>query len=286
MHPSLRSARRATATAMTVAVAATGLLASACTPATVPTSKVISGTVQGADGNYVDVYLGFDVLDGAGRKIDLGGGPGYSAVQRINHCVAASGATDATTCPVTGYHVTKNWSLTLPPNAATVYIEVYPKAPTITNWLTNYGANHFTGVAAGSTVLSTYGETYRRAIPVPGNMQNIPIVLPVICGLPRASTGSLYGHIKDWPSGVVGHINTWSQAANTLPTQGMALGTPIDGNGNYRIDKLQAGQAYGLIASGPGFYRNVVNFTNASPGNPSKSPTYIANACQQKQYNF
>jgi hypothetical protein len=284
MHLSLRSARRATATAMTVAVAATGLLASACTPATVPTNKVISGTVQGADGKYVDVYLGFDVLDSSGRKIDLGGGPGYSAVQRINHCLPASGATEATTCPVTGYHVTKNWSLTLPPNAATVYIEVYPKSATSTDWLNNYQG--FTGVAAGSTVLTTYGETYRRAIATPGNMQNIPIVLPVICGLPGASTGSLYGHISGWPSGVVGHLNTWSQAANTLATQGMALGTPIDGNGNYRIDKLQAGQAYGLIASGTGFYRNVVNFTNASPSNPKLSPTYIASACQQQQYNF
>lgn len=285
MHLSLRSARRATATAMTVAVAATGLLASACTPATVPTNKVISGTVQGADGNYVDVYLGFDVLDSAGRKIDLGGGPGYSAVQRINHCLPASGsAAPPTTCPVTGYHVTKNWSLTLPPNAATVYIEVYPKSATSTDWLNNY--NGFTGVAAGSTVLSTYGETYRRAITTPGNMQNIPIVLPVICGLPGASTGSLQGHISGWPAGVTGHLNTWSQAANTLATQGMALGTPIDGNGNYRIDKLQVGQAYGLIASGPGFYRNVVNFTNASPSNPKLSPTYISSACQVKTYNF
>jgi hypothetical protein len=285
MHLSLRSARRATATAMTVAVAATGLLASACTPATVPTNKVISGTVQGADGNYVDVYLGFDVLDSAGRKIDLGGGPGYSAVQRINHCLPASGAAaPAATCTGTGYRITKNWSLTLPPNAATVYIEVYPKSATSTDWLNNY--NGFTGVAAGSTVLSTYGETYRRAIATPGNMQNIPIVLPVICGLPGASTGTLTGHISGWPSGVVGHLNTWSQAPNTLATQGMALGTPIDGNGNYRIDKLQAGQAYGLIASGTGFYRNVVNFTNASPSNPSKSPTYIGSACQVKTYNF
>jgi hypothetical protein len=121
-------------------------------------------------------------------------------VQRINHCLPASGATEATTCPVTGYHVTKNWSLTLPPNAATVYIEVYPKSATSTDWLNNYQG--FTGVAAGSTVLSTYGETYRRAIATPGNMQNIPIVLPVICGLPGASTGSLYGHISGWPSGV------------------------------------------------------------------------------------
>jgi hypothetical protein len=285
MHLSLRSARRATATAMTVALAATGLLASACTPATVPTNKVISGTIQGADGNYVDAYIGFDVLDGAGNKINLGGGPGYSAVLRINHCLSADGsASPPATCPVTGYHVTKNWSLTLPPNAATVYIEVYPKAATSTDWLNNYKG--FTGVAAGSTVLSTYGETYRRAIPTPGNMQNIPVVLPVICGLPGGTTGTLAGHIGGWPSGVTGHVNVWSQAPNTLPTQGFAAGTPVDGNGNYRIDHLQAGQAYGLIASATGFYRNVVNFSNASPSNPSLSPTYIASACQVKQYNF
>ncbi len=283
MNLSLRRARRATATAMTVALAAAGLLTSACTPLRAA-DKVISGTIQGADGKIVDVYIGFDVLDGAGRKINLGGGPGYSAAQRLNHCVATNGATSSTQCPQTGYTTTRNWSLTLPSNAATVYIEVYPKAPSTSFWLNNYKG--YTGPTPGSTNTSTYGETYRRAIPVPGNMRNIRIVLPLVCGQRDGSTGTLTGHISGWPTGVTGHVNAWSQAPNTMVTQGFSAGSRVDVNGYYRIDKLQSGQAYGLIASGPGFYRNVVNWANARPDKPSASPTYISYACQQKTYNF
>ncbi len=279
MNLSLRRARRATATALTVALAAAGLLTSACTPLKAA-DKVISGTIQGADGKIVDVYIGFDVLDGAGRKLNLGGGPGYSAVQRLNHCVATDGATSSTLCPVTGYATTRNWSLTLPANAATVYIEVYPKAPSSSNWLYNYKG--YTGPTPGSTNTSTYAETYRRAIPVPGNMANIRIVLPIVCGLPGGSTGTLTGHISGWPIGVTGHVNAWSMAPNNLPTQGFSAGSLVDAYGNYSIDKLAAGQRYGLVASAAnGWSRNVVNYTNSTT-----SATLVPSACATRYYNF
>jgi hypothetical protein len=272
MHLSLRSARRATATAMTVALAAAGLLTSACTPQ-VAGDKVLSGTIQGADGKIVDVYVGFDVLDSAGNKINLGGGSGYSAVQRLNHCVGTAGASKSQTCPTTGYVTSRKWSIILPPNAATVYIEVYPKAANSFDWYNG-------APAGGSTNLSTYGETYRRAIPMNGNMF-IPIVLPLVCGVSGGSTGTLAGHISGWPQGQTGTVNAWSMASNTLATQGFAAGTPIDGNGNYSIAHLQSGQRYGLIASGPGFYRYEVNYTNSTT-----NATLVPGACKTKTYNF
>ena len=58
---------------------------------------MVSGTIAGADGKIVDVLMGFDVRDAAGRRLDLGGGTGYSAMQRLNHCVPTTGATASET---------------------------------------------------------------------------------------------------------------------------------------------------------------------------------------------
>jgi hypothetical protein len=282
MHLSLRStafARRATATAMTVAMAATGLLMSACTPQSAG-YKVVSGTITGADGKIVDVLMGFDAIDGYGRKIDLGGARvGYSQIQRLNHCVAATGATSSKRCKGTGYVTTTKWSILLPPNATRLYIEVYPKDPTLTYWLNNYRG--YTGPAAGTTDVGTYGETYKRDLSVTGSLRNIPIVLPKVCGTPGGTTGSLAGHISGWPFGRVGTVNAWSMAPNSYATQGFATGARVDAFGNYRIDRLQSGQRYGLIAGTVGFSRNVVNLTNSLT-----NATLIPGACSVKGYNF
>ncbi len=278
MHLSLRSARRATATAMTVALAATGLLAAACTPQSAG-NKVVSGTVQGADGKIVDVMLGFDVIDGLGHKINLGGSRvGYSAIQRLNHCVGSSGAAKPQTCKHTGYITGYKWSITLPPNATRLYIEVYPKRPTWMNWVST---PQYTGPAAGTTDLSTYGETYKRDLSVTHSLSNVSIVLPKVCGTSGGTTGTLTGHISGWPAGVTGHVNAWSMAPNNYATQGFATGSVVNGSGNYRIDNLQSGQRYGLIAGGPGFARNVVNLANKQSDN-----TFIPSACAVKIYNF
>jgi hypothetical protein len=55
----------------------------------------------------------------------------------------------------------------------------------------------------------------------------------------------------------------------------------VNGSGNYRIDRLQAGQRYGLIASGPGFARNAVTLANSRT-----AATLIPGACAVKGYNF
>lgn len=257
-----------------VAVAATvGILGAACAP---PPAKSISGTISGADARYVDAMIGFDVIDGAGKKIEMDGlNNGYSVVQRINHCVAPSGETASRNCAGTGIQTTKNWSLKLPSNAVKVYVEVYPKAPTSTAWLTNFRG--YTGPAVGSTDLTTYARTFRRAIPVNGAVGNVGLVLPKVCGVAGGTTGSLVGRINGFGAG---KINAWSMSPDGTTSLGFASGT-IDGAGNYRIDHLQSGQRYGVIATSGAKSKNLVDYRRST-----SNDTLIANPCSTKIFNF
>ena len=282
MSVSLRGARRATATALAASLTGVALITSACAPAQTTGTKVISGTIQGADGKIVDVLVGFDAIDGAGHKLDLGGGRvGYSAIQRLNHCVPTYGATASQRCSFNGVttQITgRNWSIRVPASVQTLYIEVYPKAPTPTAWLNNYRG--YTGVAAGKTVMTTYSSAYKRAVPVPTSTSGIRIVLPKVCGTPGGTTGSLYGHIANWPAGQTGSANAWSMAAQRLDTQGFATGT-VNGNGDYQINGLQSLQKYSIIASTAGFSRTAQSYALSQ-----SSLTYIPRACAQKHFDF
>jgi hypothetical protein len=265
--------RRFRLAALAAAAVTVGTLGAACAP---PAAKSISGTIQGADGRYVDAMVGFDVVDGAGKKIEMDGiNNGYSIVQRINHCVVPSGDVATRKCAGTGIQTTKNWSLKLPSNATKVYIEVYPKAPTSTAWLNNY--NGYTGPAAGSTNLTTYGRTFRRAVPVNGAVANVGLVLPKVCGVAGGTTGSLVGHISGFGAG---NITAWSMSPDGTRSMGYGMGA-IDGNGNYRIDNLQSGQRYGVIATSGGRSKNLVDYRRST-----SNDTYIPGACATKAFNF
>ncbi|MCW2547689.1 MAG: hypothetical protein JWN96_2149 [Mycobacterium sp.] len=278
MRLSLRGRRTATA-GMALAVAMVGVFSSACAPAA--STKVISGTIKGADGHVVDVMLGFDVLDARGNKIDLGYlNAGYSAIQRLNHCVPIQGATGTGVCPAnyqasTRIHTdaqgtTYNWSLRVPANAVTVYVEAYPKEPTPNNWVSFRG---YTGPMPGTSNVTEYGMTHRRSVYVgAGSRSGISIVLPRACGNgAHATSGTMAGHISGWPAGVNGSIYTWSTAPDQA-TLGFGVAS-VDGNGNYRLAALQGGQNYKVQAQGGGFFR-----TATSSGN--------VNACQTKTFNF
>ncbi len=277
MQLSLKRARRAAATAMTVAVAATGLLAAGCTPASAG-YKTVSGTIRGSDGRIVDALIGFVAVDAFGHKINLGGVGGYSSLLRVNHCAPSSGATAPQKCKRTGYVTTTKWSILLPPNATRLYIEVYPKAPSSSNW---YRSATYNGPFTGTTDTSTYGETWMGNLPVTSSVNNLSIVLPKVCGKPGGTTGSLTGHINGWPIGRTGVVDAWSMAPNGTPAKGFSSGAVVNSAGNYRIDKLQSGQRYGLMAGTTGFSRNVVNYVNAT-----SSATLIPGACAVKTYNF
>jgi len=253
----------------------------ACGPVSA-TSKTISGYILGADWDMVDVMLGFDVIDGAGHKIDLGSlKEGYSAIQRINHCAPATGlpsSSEGKKCPITGRVLTYTWSLRLPPSAVYVYIEVYPKNPTSTDFIRS---PTYTGPAPGSTNVGKYGLTYVRQLLVAfGNLCDVWIVLPLQCGQPHGTTGSLYGHLPNWPLGAVGAVHVWSMAPNTLATQGFGLGL-VDVNGNYVVNGLQSGQRYGLLAGGPGYSLSAVKQVNAVT-----DATLVPAPCARKLYNF
>jgi hypothetical protein len=259
-------------------LALVGLLATTATMGAAacgtPAGKSISGTIQGADGRYVDVMIGYDVIDSAGRKIDMGNlRQGYSVIQRLNHCVATSGSVGGGVCPGTNKGITKNFSLRLPSNAAKVYIEIYPKAPNPTDWISVPG---YTGVATGSTNTSTYGRTFRRAIPVGGAVTNVGIVVPKVCGTPGGTTGTLSGHINNMGAG---HITAWSMAPDGTRSMGFSMGE-INSAGNYRIDTLQAGQRYGVMASGRRSV-NLVDYRRAT-----SNDTLIPAPCFNKVFNF
>jgi hypothetical protein len=264
-----RRVRRIALAALVVTTATLG--ATACDPP----AKSISGTIQGADGRYVDAMIGYDVIDAAGKKIDMGYiKNGYSNIQRMNHCVATSGSTVGGACAGTGRVITKNFSLKLPSNAAKVYIEVYPKAPNSTDYISVPG---YSGVATGSTNLTTYSRSFRRAIPVGGAVSNVSIVLPKTCGTPAGTTGSLVGHVNGLGAG---KINAWSMSPDGTPSMGFGSGD-IDAHGNYRIDNLQSGQRYGVIATSGGRSVNRVDYQRSV-----SNDTLIPAPCSTKGFNF
>ena len=93
------------------------------------------------------------------------------------------------------------------------------------------------------------------------------------------TTGVLAGHISGWPIGHTGSANAWSLAPNTLPDQGFATGS-VDASGNYTIPNLESGQRYGIIVSGPGYSKNLVDYTRATTNET------LVNRCATTTFNF
>lgn len=267
-------ARRAAALTA-AAVAAVPLLA-ACNP-TAPVEKSISGTISGADGRVVDAMLGFDVLDSNRNKIDMGYlRVGYSSIQRLNYCVPVAGsATSGELCP-NGSRTGFTWTLKLPQNASYVYVEAYPKAPSGSDYLNNYRG--YTGVAAGSTVLSRYAMAYRPNVLVNGAVRGIDIKLPLACGSTGGTTGTLAGHISGWPAGATGEVDAWAYGS-TNPALGFGIGS-IDGAGNYTVPALQSGQRYVLVAHNATWSKSFTDTTKLG------NTTLLGGPCQTKRFDF
>lgn len=266
------SFRRAAAAGLAGAAAASILMTSGCAPAT---PKSVSGTISGADGRIVDAMLGFDVLDAARNKIDMGYlKVGYSDLQRLNYCVPVTGSTvTGEVCP-NGKNTGFTWSLDLPANASYVYVEAYPKAPNSNDWLNNY--NGYTGVAAGSTNMTRYGMAYRPNIPIFGKTTGISIQLPVVCAA-GGTTGALAGRVSGWPGGS-GEIDAWAYGSNS-PALGFGIGK-VDSNGYYTIPNLQSGQRYVVSAHVGGWSKNRTDTTVLG------NATLVGGPCQTKQFNF
>ena len=210
--------------ALALPVAIAGPARAACTT----TTKTLTGRIGGEDGRFVDAQLGFDIKDKYGNHLDghpgsasygCGGYHGYGISIRVNRSLPATGSTTSGT---------KDWSVTLPGNTATVHIEVYPRA-----------AND------GPVDETRYGHVYRRSVPVPYG-QAVNMRMPLVC-----AAGGSVGGINGWVTkgGVktkADFVGAWSLAKDNnsfSPIMGWNVGTSYT-NGYYLIPNLKTGQLY------------------------------------------
>jgi hypothetical protein len=130
----------------------TALAAPVPVPAGLPGAPVsFAGTIKGSDGRAVNALIGLDLHDEQGRQIDSRGcveSPacpveGYAMNIRVNRDLGAEGSPDTR-------HWDTTWAVQVPPNTASIYLEVYPQA---------------TGF--GGTDESRYGSAMRHKVPVP-----------------------------------------------------------------------------------------------------------------------
>jgi hypothetical protein len=181
--------------------------------------RSISGDVRGSDGKAVNVFIGLDVRDRYGRHIQLNGcpgGSGYTVYQHLNRGLPPSG----------GSIGQLRWSQGLPANAATAWIETYPKN------------------SSGTTDTSYYGGSMRRKVAVgPG----VNLRLPVVCGRTGGLTGGVHGYVTLHGRRIkADRAIAWSMYPDTDPRTkilGFAIGAAAD-NGFYSIYKLARNQRY------------------------------------------
>ncbi len=213
-------------------VAAAPADAAPCSTAT----RKVSGTIQGADGRFVDAQLGFDLIQVVGTerrhinglpgsdKYGCAGHRGYGFNLRVNKDVPATGST------TTG---TKTWTATIPAIVNQVIIEVYPRAAGTPSPVDD----------------SRYSGALRWKVPIPYG-KPINITLPRVCSA-GGNTGYIAGTAKT-ASGApvkVDFVGAWSLAKdnNTAsPIQGFRTGYGTD-RGTWKIRNLASGQKYTVV---------------------------------------
>ena len=195
--------------------------------------STISGDVLGSDGRVVDVFMGIDLQDSAGRALNANGclrsacgGSGYALTMRLNAGLGAAGSADRT-----GW--TTSWSASVPSNAAKVFVETYPR---------NAGAY-------GVTNDIRYGRALRR-LSVAGSLAGVHMRLPLQCAA-GGGTGFIGGATT--VSGVraqVARVSAFSIGADNnvaRPILGFNIGTSAT-NGSFRIPSLAPGTKYRVFA--------------------------------------
>jgi hypothetical protein len=228
-----------------VPIALLGAVAAAA-PAAAAT-KVISGTVDGADGRAVNALVAFDVLDKDKRRIDLNGAGAYSHYIIVNPTLPATGA------PKTGSTRT-TWSVNLPAHAVWVYIEVYPKAP--------HPRNPNIQLKTDQT---RYGQALRRALPAAS--RGVQLRLPVVCGQPGGTTGGIKGRVTKGGRLVqADRVRAWSTAPDHAANrailgwnmgQGLAANKLYQGYYNHVVPNLASGQGYYLWVTEAGVTKKI-----------------------------
>ena len=203
-----------------------------------PSSKQIAGTVSGEDGRFVSSQVGVELFDSQGRQIGMDGcpvtAPGYAALAHTNlkssccYLLPAEGSVDPT---YDGRTLSHDWQVTgLPANAATAWIEVYPKKCCVPAGTTN-------------TDDSRYGRALRRPIPLPAT--GVDVRLPLRCGLSGGGVSGRAGAIsgKVYDNGKLvssNRVGAWSQEPDT---EAKILGWGLHGNGtgSFHVQVLAPG---------------------------------------------
>ena len=230
--------------------------------------RSISGTVTGQDGLDVNVSIGIDVVDGAGRALDADPASpsygcaktgGYSVPQLyLNHFVGPEGVPprqrnrgwgpadrirrSGPTLMPDGNATTRSWRIgSLPSNAVGAYVEVYHRGYTGSpckdakgNWCFN------------PPTLTKYGYANKHVVPV--GTQGLPIRLPMTCAY-GGSAGAISGRILDAAGQPikVRSLYAWTEHKwNAAPdVQGWGSAR-FSSDGSYVIPSLASGQTYVL----------------------------------------
>lgn len=192
--------------------------------------QTFSGTILGSDGRAVGALIGFDLQDAQGRQITRDGcveSPqcpveGYAMNLRINPDLGAEGSTDTRQWDT-------RWSIQVPANTATIYVEVYPQA-----------------AGFGGTDESRYGSAMRHDLPVPyGGPVNLRLPLDR-CDL-GGTTGVIEGTATQGGKRVsLKRAITWSLGQDNndaRPVLGWNV-EPPGPNGTFRLPNLASGQKY------------------------------------------
>ncbi|MCU1693810.1 MAG: hypothetical protein JWM64_2901 [Frankiales bacterium] len=192
--------------------------------------QTLSGTLLGSDGRAVGALIGIDLHDASGRQITKDGCvesrlcpvDGYAMNLRVNPDLGAEGSTDTRAWDT-------RWSVQVPANTASVYLEVYPQAS-----------------GFGGTDESRYGSTMRHAVAVP-TRGPVHLRLPLDrCDL-GGTTGTIVGTATKGGRRVsVRRVVGWSLAADNnvgRPILGWNI-EPPGPNGTFRLPNLASGQKY------------------------------------------
>lgn len=202
-----------------------GLLA---LPSASAAGRTVSGDVVGTDFRAVDVLLGFEFKDSSGRALEADGSPstgGYAVTQRINQDLGAEGDPDRASWNT-------SWKVTVPSNAATMYVEAYPKA-----------AGQY-----GATDTRRYGRSLRR-FTVPVSRSNVHIRMPRQCSA-GGGTGFITGATTVGGARTqMNYVSAFSIGRDNnemKPILGFGIGTTAS-NGTYRVAGLAPGSTYRIF---------------------------------------
>jgi hypothetical protein len=236
----LRRRTRYTAAALAVVLAAVGLTAATAPAASAavcakPSTKFIEGTLLGQDRRHINAQISLNVVDAAGRGIDMNGcvTGAYTKTIWMNMNISGNGA------PATTHGTTANWKLTgLPSNAVAAWIEVYTR--------TNTGKTCAT--CDGAVDTHRYGWVNRRAVKL---NHSYALTAPLACGLSGGTAGTVQGSLTHAGKPVkFDRIYAWSELTpdGSKPLQGWGEGMQSR-TGYYVIPTLASSQSYVVQAT-------------------------------------